>query len=167
MANPVRLMKNIAWSPNGALSSRLCALGAMPFQMISGEMPKQGICSSGLRTRTRPNLRRLITWYGWPGGSCVSVVHSWYCRDQSGQIQLYINRSDLDEATLEEIKSWDIGDIVGAQGPVHRSGKGDLYVNMHQARLLTKSLRPLPDQIPRPCGYRDTLSPALRRPDNE
>ena len=67
-------------------------------------------------------------------------------QDQSGQIQLYINRSDLDEATLEEIKSWDIGDIVGAQGPVHRSGKGDLYVNMHQARLLTKSLRPLPDK---------------------
>ncbi|HNL91519.1 MAG TPA: lysine--tRNA ligase, partial [Pseudomonadales bacterium] len=46
----------------------------------------------------------------------------------------------------EEIKSWDIGDIVGATGPVHKSGKGDLYVLIESAQLLTKSLRPLPDK---------------------
>jgi lysyl-tRNA synthetase, class II len=66
--------------------------------------------------------------------------------DVSGQIQLYINRETLPAATLTEIKTWDIGDIVGASGPLHRSGKGDLYVNMDSARLLTKSLRPLPDK---------------------
>jgi lysyl-tRNA synthetase, class II len=67
-------------------------------------------------------------------------------QDGSGQIQLYLNRKGLDEATLAEIKSWDLGDIVCAQGPLHKSGKGDLYINMTTARLLTKALRPLPDK---------------------
>lgn len=68
-------------------------------------------------------------------------------QDVSGQIQLYVDRKGLDPDTLAEIKTWDIGDIVGARGLVHRSGKGDLYVNMQQASLLTKSLRPLPDKF--------------------
>ncbi len=67
-------------------------------------------------------------------------------QDDSGQIQLYIDRKALDEETLAEIKGWDLGDIVGARGPIHKSGKGDLYINMRQARLLTKALRPLPDK---------------------
>ncbi len=67
-------------------------------------------------------------------------------QDGSDQIQLYIDRKALDEAALEEIKGWDLGDIVAASGPIHKSGKGDLYINMREARLLTKALRPLPDK---------------------
>ncbi|MDG0978971.1 MAG: lysine--tRNA ligase [Halieaceae bacterium] len=67
-------------------------------------------------------------------------------QEESGQIQLYINRQALSEDTLAQIKTWDLGDIVAAQGPLHKSGKGDLYINMEEARLLTKSLRPLPDK---------------------
>ncbi|EAQ95951.1 lysine--tRNA ligase [Congregibacter litoralis] len=67
-------------------------------------------------------------------------------QDGEGQIQLYVDRKGLDEDTLAAIKSWDLGDIVAARGPLHRSGKGDLYINMREARLLTKALRPLPDK---------------------
>ncbi|MDP5054557.1 MAG: lysine--tRNA ligase, partial [Congregibacter sp.] len=67
-------------------------------------------------------------------------------QDGEGQIQLYVDRKGLDEDTLAAIKSWDLGDIVAASGPLHRSGKGDLYINMREARLLTKALRPLPDK---------------------
>ena len=67
-------------------------------------------------------------------------------QDGADQIQLYVNRKGLDEDTLAQIKSWDLGDIVAATGPLHKSGKGDLYINMEEARLLTKSLRPLPDK---------------------
>ncbi len=42
--------------------------------------------------------------------------------------------------------SLDIGDIIGVTGALHKSGKGDLYVNMEQYELLTKSLRPLPEK---------------------
>ena len=67
-------------------------------------------------------------------------------QDGSDQIQLYVDRKALDEATLKAIKDWDLGDIVAASGPIHKSGKGDLYINMREARLLTKALRPLPDK---------------------
>ncbi|REC94030.1 lysine--tRNA ligase [Kushneria indalinina] len=68
-------------------------------------------------------------------------------QDASGQIQLYVDKKGLPAEVLEDIKGWDIGDIVFGQGPVHKSGKGDLYVMMETARLLTKSLRPLPDKF--------------------
>lgn len=64
-------------------------------------------------------------------------------QDISDRIQLYIDKT---HAQADEIKSWDIGDIVGCSGPVHKSGKGDLYVLIETAQLLTKSLRPLPDK---------------------
>lgn len=67
-------------------------------------------------------------------------------QDGSGRLQVYTDRKLLAPETLEAIKSWDLGDIIGAEGVLARSGKGDLYVHMHQVRLLTKSLRPLPDK---------------------
>ena len=67
-------------------------------------------------------------------------------QDDDGQIQLYIDRKGLDENPLAQIKAWDLGDIVAARGPIQKSGKGDLYINMAEARLLTKALRPLPDK---------------------
>lgn len=67
-------------------------------------------------------------------------------QDGSGTIQLYLNRDGLSQEVVEAIKGWDLGDIVAASGPLHRSGKGDLYINMDEARLLTKALRPLPDK---------------------
>jgi len=67
-------------------------------------------------------------------------------QDGLGTIQLYINREHLSEDAIQAIKTWDLGDIVAATGLLHRSGKGDLYINMEEGRLLTKALRPLPDK---------------------
>jgi lysyl-tRNA synthetase, class II len=67
-------------------------------------------------------------------------------QDGEGQIQLYIDRKGLSGEILDGIKSWDLGDIVAARGTLQRSGKGDLYISMEEARLLTKALRPLPDK---------------------
>ncbi|MCL7461691.1 lysine--tRNA ligase [Pseudomonas sp. NW5] len=68
-------------------------------------------------------------------------------QDCSGRIQLYVNRKTLPAETLEAIKHWDMGDIIATTGVLARSGKGDLYVDMQETRLLTKSLRPLPDKF--------------------
>ncbi|HUH39203.1 MAG TPA: lysine--tRNA ligase [Spongiibacteraceae bacterium] len=67
-------------------------------------------------------------------------------QDMSGRIQAYVDRNQLPAETLQEAKTWDIGDIIGASGVVHKSGKGDLYIYMDSAELLSKSLRPLPDK---------------------
>ena len=67
-------------------------------------------------------------------------------QDMSGRIQLYVDKKNLPEALAAHIRSWDIGDIVYGEGPVHKSGKGDLYVYLDEAALLTKALRPLPEK---------------------
>ncbi|RIA32008.1 lysyl-tRNA synthetase class II [Ectopseudomonas oleovorans] len=67
-------------------------------------------------------------------------------QDTSGRLQVYVDRKGLPAETLEAIKTWDLGDIIAAEGTLARSGKGDLYVHMTNVRMLTKSLRPLPDK---------------------
>ena len=62
-------------------------------------------------------------------------------QDMSGRIQFYVNKEARKFA-----KSLDLGDIVGITGELHKSGKGDLYVDMGEYELLTKNLRPLPDK---------------------
>ncbi len=68
-------------------------------------------------------------------------------QDMTGRIQVYVNRKTLPAETLAQIKHWDLGDIIAAEGVMGRSGKGDLFVDMTSVRLLTKSLRPLPDKF--------------------
>jgi len=63
-------------------------------------------------------------------------------QDSSDSIQLYVTKEARPFA-----KSLDLGDIVGIQGQLHKSGKGDLYVQMDEYQLLTKALRPLPDKF--------------------
>ncbi|MFT0213447.1 lysine--tRNA ligase [Pseudomonas sp. F1_0610] len=67
-------------------------------------------------------------------------------QDMTGRLQVYVDRKALPAETLEAIKTWDLGDIIGAEGYMARSGKGDLYVHLEKVQLLTKSLRPLPDK---------------------
>lgn len=67
-------------------------------------------------------------------------------QDMTGRIQLYVNRKELPAEVLDGIKKWDMGDIVGAQGTLQKSGKGDLYVDMQTPRLLNKTMQPLPEK---------------------
>lgn len=66
-------------------------------------------------------------------------------QDVTGRIQLYASKAAQNQLK-ETCGLWDIGDIVNVSGALHKSGKGDLYVNLDQFQLLTKSLRPLPDK---------------------
>ena len=68
-------------------------------------------------------------------------------QDMSGRIQVYVDRKTLPAEQVEAVKHFDLGDIIAAEGTLARSGKGDLYVYMNSVRLLTKSLRPLPDKF--------------------
>ncbi|MES2624262.1 MAG: lysine--tRNA ligase [Pseudomonadota bacterium] len=67
-------------------------------------------------------------------------------QDGSGQIQLYLNHKEYNEAQTAVNKGLDLGDIIGIVGHVFRTGKGELTVWAHELRLLTKALRPLPDK---------------------
>ena len=65
--------------------------------------------------------------------------------DSSGEIQIFLQRDALGDS-YEEFKTWDVGDIVGAQGTLFRTKTGELSVRAERIVLLTKSLRPLPDK---------------------
>ena len=68
-------------------------------------------------------------------------------KDMSGAIQLFVQRDALPENVYnEQFKKWDIGDIVGAEGVLFRTKTGELSVKVDSIRLLTKSLRPLPEK---------------------
>ena len=68
-------------------------------------------------------------------------------QDLSGRIQLYISRDAVGEAVYNDFKHWDIGDIVGASGSLMKTRTGELSVKVGEIRLLSKSLRPLPDKF--------------------
>jgi lysyl-tRNA synthetase class 2 len=66
-------------------------------------------------------------------------------QDMSGRIQLFLQQAALGE-TYDAFKGWDVGDIVAAEGVLTRTKTGELSLRADRLRLLTKSLRPLPDK---------------------
>lgn len=66
-------------------------------------------------------------------------------RDQTGDLQLFCATGDLGDAfgLTDEI---DLGDIIGAHGPVMTTRRGELSIRVEQLTMLTKSLRPLPEK---------------------
>ena len=68
-------------------------------------------------------------------------------QDATGKIQLWLNDEGVGAAAHEAFKHWDLGDIVGAEGTVFRTMKGELSVRCSAVRLLAKSLRPPPDKF--------------------
>jgi len=69
-------------------------------------------------------------------------------QDSSGQIQLFVTRDELKEGFYnEQFKKWDIGDIIGASGTLFKTKTGELSIRVSDVRLLTKSLRPLPEKF--------------------
>jgi len=89
-----------------------------------------------------------------------------HIKDGSGSIQLYLQRDSLGE-TYRDFKHWDVGDILGATGTLFRTQKGELSVKVETLRLLTKSLRPLPEKWARTGRPGTALPPALCGSDGQ
>ena len=69
-----------------------------------------------------------------------------HIRDESGQIQLYLQREQLSDDLYDEFKKYDLGDIVGTAGIMFRTKTGELSIRVNEIRLLVKSLYPLPEK---------------------
>src|SRR3546814_7722039 len=68
-------------------------------------------------------------------------------QDSSGRIQVFLDKNNLGEELYAQFKTWDIGDILAVEGTIFKTNKGELSVHAASIRLLTKSLRPLPDKF--------------------
>ncbi|MEX2366119.1 MAG: lysine--tRNA ligase, partial [Pseudohongiellaceae bacterium] len=74
-------------------------------------------------------------------------------QDVSGRIQIYVRQDDVGNVAYEDFKTWDIGDIIGVVGILMKTNTGELTVHAREIRILTKSLRPLPEKH---AGLTDT-----------
>ena len=74
-------------------------------------------------------------------------------QDNTGRIQLYVRFDAMDEADFARFKKNDIGDIVGVEGDVFKTERGEISLRVHKATLLSKSLLPLPEKF---HGLQDT-----------
>jgi len=68
-------------------------------------------------------------------------------QDKTGRVQLFISKDNIGEELYDSFKHWDLGDIVAAVGVVFKTKTGELSIKVSELRLLTKSLRPLPEKF--------------------
>jgi lysyl-tRNA synthetase class 2 len=68
-------------------------------------------------------------------------------QDVSGRLQIYVTRDAVGEETYAAFKHWDLGDIVACEGTLFKTRTGELSIQATRIRLLTKSLRPMPDKF--------------------
>ena len=76
------------------------------------------------------------------GKACFATL-----QDESGRIQIYVTQDAVGAETLAAFKHWDLGDILGCTGTLFKTKTGELSIKVSAIRLLTKSLRPLPDKF--------------------
>lgn len=69
-----------------------------------------------------------------------------HLQDMRGRIQLYVARDALPEGVYADFKHWDLGDIIAAEGALFKTKTGELSIKVDHLRMMTKSLRPLPDK---------------------
>lgn len=84
---------------------------------------------------------RIMTWRDMGKASFIDL------RDGSGRIQVYIRINDVGEEAYAEFGRWDTGDIIGVEGTVFRTRRGEISVHATSLKLLSKSLIPLPDKF--------------------
>ena len=103
-----------------------------------GEVPNEELEPQALTVKVagRMMLKRVM------GKACFATL-----QDASGRIQLYVTQDAVGAEALADFKRWDLGDIVGCEGTLFRTRSGELTIRASSVRLLTKSLRPLPDKF--------------------
>ena len=111
---------------------------ALPLAQQYGELPNEELEPQGVTVSVagRMMLKRVM------GKASFATV-----QDATGRIQLYVQRDALGEDLYADFKHWDLGDILAARGTLFRTKTGELSIKVTELRLLTKSLRPLPDKF--------------------
>ncbi|MBR3969536.1 MAG: lysine--tRNA ligase [Ruminococcus sp.] len=84
---------------------------------------------------------RIMSWRDMGKANFIDV------RDNTDRIQVYIRSNDIGTDLFKEFKKkWDIGDVIGVEGFVFRTRKGEISIHAHKIELLSKSLLPLPEK---------------------
>ncbi|MFN4004639.1 MAG: lysine--tRNA ligase [Hylemonella sp.] len=107
------------------------------FAAHAGQTP-EGLLAQGCHAKVagRMMLKRVM------GKASFATL-----QDSTGRIQIYVKRDEVGDEVYEDFKHWDLGDIIGAEGVLFKTRTGELSIQVSRMRLLTKSLRPMPDKF--------------------
>ena len=124
---------------------------AIPFPNDFVPAHRAGALQAGHDQQTREELEALNLQVSVAGRMVLKRVQGKASfatlQDATGRIQLWMNDDGVGADTHEAFKRWDLGDIVAAEGTLFKTKKGELSIRCRHLRLLTKSLRPLPDKF--------------------
>jgi lysyl-tRNA synthetase class 2 len=111
---------------------------ALDLHHRHGQVPNEELEPQAVKVAVagRMMLKRVM------GKACFATL-----QDSSGRIQLYVTQDAVGPEVLAAFKHWDLGDILACEGTLFRTKTGELSVKATSVRLLTKSLRPLPDKF--------------------
>ena len=110
---------------------------------LHGEATKEALEANPVRASVagRMMLKRVM------GKASFAPLQDASLGPSGGRIQIYLNNDSVGEAQHAVFKHWDLGDIVAAEGVLFKTRTGELTIHADRVRLLTKSLRPLPDKF--------------------
>lgn len=111
---------------------------AQPLHEAHGEAETEALIAQGVKVAVagRMMLKRVM------GKASFATI-----QDSTGRIQLYVARDEIGVDVYTQFKRWDLGDILAAEGTLFKTKTGELSIHVTNLRLLTKSLRPLPDKF--------------------
>jgi lysyl-tRNA synthetase, class II len=111
---------------------------AAPIAERYGAMEREALEAEGktVRIAGRMMLKRVM------GKASFATL-----QDMSGRIQIYVSANDVGKELHDAFKHWDIGDFLGVEGTLFKTKMGELTVHAKSLRLLSKSLRPLPEKF--------------------
>ncbi|BDR07670.1 hypothetical protein CTR2_R10080 [Comamonas thiooxydans] len=116
---------------------------AAALQQAHGEASAEALDAEpiAVSVASRMMLKRVM------GKASFATVQDASMGPTGGRIQLYVTRDAVGEEAYADFKKWDLGDIIGAEGLLMKTKTGELSVKVTRLRMLTKSLRPMPDKF--------------------
>ena len=139
-ANPYEITKFEVTGKNAELKVGYEAEEKAIIEAANGNEEEIAAGLDKIKERTVTIAGRIMSWRDMGKANFIDV------RDGSDRIQVYVRMNDIGKEEFAEFKKWDIGDIIGIEGFVFRTRKGEISVHAQKVTLLSKSLLPLPEK---------------------
>ena len=146
-ADPYQITKFDVTAKAGEVKAKYEADEADIIAAAGGDEEKVKAGLDEMKSNVLKIAGRIMSWRDMGKANFIDI------RDNTDRIQVYVRSNDIGKEEFAEFKKWDIGDIVGIEGFVFRTRKGEISIHAQKITLLSKSLLPLPenpDELPPP-----------------
>ena len=138
--NPYEITKYPVDAHNAELKAAFEKEEARMIAEAAGDEEKLNALLEAQKEKIVHIAGRIMSWRDMGKANFIDV------RDGSDRIQVYVRMNEIGKEAFADFKKWDIGDIVGVEGFVFRTRKGEISIHAKSIVLLSKSLLPLPEK---------------------